>query len=244
MNVNRNHLNQPVGRNVTDWTPPVFPSHTVHTGRYCRLEPLDAERHGADLFQAFSEDPAGRNWTYLPYGPFASQADFQTWLESCMGSADPQFYAMIPNAAGRPAGLCSFLRIQPSAGSIEVGHLHFAESLKRTVAATEGMYLMMKYAFERGYRRCEWKCDHLNHASCASAQRLGFSFEGTFLNALVYKGRNRDTSWFSIIESEWPELENAFTSWLAAENFDEKGRQIHSLRTLTEPLLRQKIPVL
>lgn len=140
-------------------------------------------------------------------------------------------------------GIASYLRIDPGNGSIEVGHIHFSESLKQSVAATEAMYLMMKSAFELGYRRYEWKCDSLNAASCSAAQRLGLSFEGVFRNATIYKGRNRDTAWFAAIGSEWPALNTAFSKWLDAENFDSEGKQIVSLRSLTQPVLRNSTPI-
>ena len=139
-------------------------------------------------------------------------------------------------------GVASYLRIDPVAGSIEVGHINYSPKLQRTVAATEAMYLMMRRAFELGYRRYEWKCDSLNAPSRAAAQRYGFSFEGTFRQAWVYKGRSRDSAWFSIIDTEWPALREAFERWLAPENFDAAGQQRVSLASLTAPLLKTRYP--
>ena len=142
---------------------------------------------------------------------------------------DPLFYAILDQATNRAVGVAGYLRIDPRNGSIEVGHLGYSPLLQRTPAATEAMYLMMARAFELGYRRYEWKCDSLNEPSRAAALRLGFVFEGIFRQAVVVKGRNRDTAWFSVIDSEWPALKAAFVNWLAPDNFDEQGRQLARL---------------
>jgi len=210
------------------------------TGRYCRLEPLDPDRHAAALFAADAADAEGGSWTYLAYGPFSDLASYRDWLmASCLGN-DPLFYAIIDLSDGQPAGLASYLRIAPSAGSIEVGHIHYAPRLQQTPAATEAMYLLMQWAFQSGYRRYEWKCDALNAASRAAAQRLGLSFEGIFRQATVYKGRNRDTAWYAAIDTEWPALRQAFAAWLAPANFDSTGRQRVRLSDLTRPILKQR----
>ena len=212
-------------------------------GRFCRLEPLQPERHAADLFAANTadgRDADAKSWTYLPYGPFGSLGEYRAWMEaSCLGD-DPLFFAIVDLANGRPAGVASYLRVTPRSGSVEVGHLHFAPRLRRTAAATEAMYLMMKRAFDLGYRRYEWKCDALNAPSRAAAQRLGLSFEGVFRQATVYKGRTRDTAWYAAIDAEWPALRAAFEAWLAPGNFDEQGRQRVRLAELTGPILRQR----
>jgi RimJ/RimL family protein N-acetyltransferase len=203
-------------------------------GRFCQLEPVDLDRHAAALFEADAADADGRSWAYLAYGPFGDLGSYRAWLSaSCLGD-DPLFFAIIDRADGRPAGLASYLSITPAAGSIEVGHIHLAPRLQRRPAATEAMYLMMKRAFELGYRRYEWKCDALNAASRAAAQRLGFSFEGVFRQATVYKGRNRDTAWYAVIDTEWPALQQAFLTWLAPANFDSTGRQRTRLSELTK----------
>jgi RimJ/RimL family protein N-acetyltransferase len=220
---------------------PAFPTKQSIAGRTCFLEPLEAEAHASGLYAAYTQDQGGENWTYLPYGPFASFEDCLAWLRSVSSREDPQFYVIKRRQHGDPLGLASYLRMDPKNGSMEVGHIHFSESLKHSVAATEAMYLMMKRAFEAGYRRYEWKCDVLNAASCAAAQRLGFSFEGVFRNATVYKERNRDTAWFAAIDSDWPHLNEAFSTWLAPDNFDRDGRQKVALRSLTAPVLRRPL---
>jgi RimJ/RimL family protein N-acetyltransferase len=194
-------------------------------GRRCHLAPLSSATHAAALHEAHSLDRDGRNWTYLPYGPFASLADYTRWCEWAEKQEDPQFFAIVlPD--GRPVGTASYLRIEPAMGVIEVGHLAFSPLLQRTPAATEAMYLMMRRVFEElGYRRYEWKCDSLNAPSLAAAKRLGFTFEGTFRQALVIKGRNRDTSWLSIIDGEWPAVKRALEGWLDPANFDAQGKQ-------------------
>jgi RimJ/RimL family protein N-acetyltransferase len=158
---------------------------------------------------------------------------------TCPGD-DPLFFAILDRADGEAAGVASYLRITPSAGSIEVGHIHYSARLRRSPVATEAMFLMMRWAFESGYRRYEWKCDALNAASRAAAQRLGLSFEGVFRQAAVYKGRNRDTAWYAAIDREWPALREAFLAWLDSRNFDENGRQRTRLSDRTRPLLERR----
>ena len=195
-------------------------------GRLCRLESLDAAKHAAALHAAYAADRDGRNWTYLPYGPFASATEYGAWVESVQALDDPHFHAIVDLAAQQPIGVASYLRIDPAMGTIEVGHLSYAPALQRTPASTEAMYLMMRRAFEElGYRRYEWKCDSLNAPSVAAAKRLGFRFEGIFRQAVVMKGRNRDTAWFSIVDGEWPALRAAFEQWLDPSNFDATGAQ-------------------
>ncbi|HEY9248126.1 MAG TPA: GNAT family protein, partial [Rariglobus sp.] len=184
-----------------------------------------AGAHADELFAANSADQAGRMWTYLPYGPFASQADYRDWMERTCRGDDPLFYAIGDVASGRAAGVAAYLRVDPANGAIEIGHLAYSPALQRTTAATEALFLMIDRVFGLGYRRCEWKCDSLNAPSRAAATRLGFTFEGVFRQAVVVKGRNRDTAWFSIIDSEWPERRAGFVRWLAPENFDAAGRQ-------------------
>lgn len=220
-----NELGQPIGDPVPEWRTPPRPSRDPMAGRFCRIEHLDPGRHAEDLFEANSLDKERRNWTYLPYGPFASVEDYRAWIQSDCSGDDPLFHAVIDAGTGRAVGVASYLRITPVSGFIEVGHINFSPRLQRTPAATEAMYLMMARAFELGYRRYEWKCDALNEPSCAAARRLGFSYEGTFRQATIYKGRNRDTAWFAMLDGEWPEMKAAFESWLAPGNFDNDGRQ-------------------
>ncbi len=238
--VDINALGQPVGTVVAEWQAPSFPPHTSMSGRYCRLEPLDVDNHAASLFAANQEDVDGRGWSYLPYGPFSCEDDYRNWLLSMCRADDPQLYAIVDLQNNRALGLAAYLRIMPEAGSIEVGHLCFSPLLQCRPAATEAMYLMMKRAFTLGYRRYEWKCNSFNQASCNAAQRLGFSFEGIFRQAAVVKGRNRDTSWFSVLHSEWPALQGAFESWLDEENFDAQGQQRRRLSELTRQALADR----
>jgi RimJ/RimL family protein N-acetyltransferase len=235
-----NAFGQPIGSQLPGWTPPPLPPATPMEGRYCRLEPLSAELHADALHAANALDRDGRNWTYLPYGPFPSADAYRDWLRTGEQSTDPLFFAIVTKSDDQPAGIASYLRIAPEAGSIEVGHLHFSERLKHSPAATEAMYLMMELAFGLGYRRYEWKCDALNAPSRAAAQRLGLSYEGVFRQATVYKGRSRDTAWYAAIDSEWPALRQAFTTWLAPENFDERGQQRQRLSELTQPILKAR----
>jgi len=236
-----NHLGQPIGEALDGWAPPPMPPHTPMTGRLCVLSPVSPADARA-LWDAFSLDTEGRNWTYLSNGPYGDYAGFEAWVQVASASVDPQFYTVVARgaeaaAADVPAGVASYLRISPSMGTIEVGHIHFSPLLQHTPAATEAMYLMMRRVFEMGYRRYEWKCDALNAPSRRAAQRLGFSFEGVFRQAVVVKGRSRDTAWYACIDREWPALRAAYEQWLDPGNFDEQGRQRVSLSPLTAPIL-------
>lgn len=229
-----NEFDQPVGAEVPGWAGAEFPPHAELSGWGCRLEPLDPERHCGSLWQAFGADN-GAMWTYLTSGPFEDEAAMLAWLQQSAAKADPQFYAIVDEERGKALGLASYLRIDPAAGSIEVGWLHFSPAMQRTRLSTAAMALMMGNAFALGYRRYEWKCNDLNWPSRHAALRLGFSYEGTFRQARVDKGRSRDTAWFSVIDGEWPTLKTAFERWLADENFDEQGRQILRLSDLRLP---------
>lgn len=238
MTSNQSIVRRPLGFPLPHWKPPAVPPREPLVGRWCRLEPLDPVRHAEELFQALVVD--SDVWTYLAYGPFTTLAGYRDWMiQHCLRD-DPLFFAIHPLPDDKPAGIASYLRIAPTSGSIEVGHILYAPSLQRTPAATEAMFLMMQKAFDLGYRRYEWKCDALNAASRAAAQRLGLSFEGVFRQATVYKGRNRDTAWYAAIDSEWPSLRNAFLTWLDPQNFDAHGRQRTRLTDLTAPLLQQR----
>jgi RimJ/RimL family protein N-acetyltransferase len=238
MEPTRNDLGQPIGFPLPGWVPPPAPPREPMQGRYCRLEPLDPGRHAEALFEADASDADGRSWTYLAYGPFRTLSDYRGWMcATCLGD-DPLFFAIVDKADEKAAGVASYLRVTPAAGSIEVGHIHYSPRLQRSPAATEAMFLMMQWAFESGYRRYEWKCDALNAASRAAAQRLGLSFEGVFRQATVYKGRNRDTAWYAAIDAEWPALREAFLAWLDTGNFDADGRQRTRLSDRTRPLLK------
>ena len=230
------------GEIVKNWHEPPWPGQTVLEGRYVRLEPLDADRHAADLFRANSADKAGVIWNYLPYGPFSSVAGYHHWVKEAVSGKDPHFYAIIDQKTGHAGGVASYLRITPASGSIEVGHINFAPELQRSPGATEAMYLMMKWAFEAGYRRYEWKCDASNKRSRRAAERFGFSYEGIFRQHTLSKGRNRDTAWFAAIDKEWPALKEAYTAWLAPANFDAKGQQVEALADLTALVRVSKDP--
>lgn len=233
-----NSLGQPIGAAVPDWRPPPLPPRQSLPGRLCIVEPLDASRHAQSLFEAVALDGEGRMWTYLGYGPFPTAGAYREWLEAQSRSADPLFFTIVDRATSRPVGIAAYLRINPGDGVAEIGHLAFSPLLQRQAAATEAIYLMIRQLFDLGYRRCEWKCDALNGASRAAALRLGFTFEGVFRQALVYKGRNRDTAWYSIIDAEWPALDVCLRCWLDPANFDEHGRQRTSLSAMTAGLAR------
>jgi RimJ/RimL family protein N-acetyltransferase len=209
------------------------PPREAIAGRFCRVEPLLVERHAAELHDANRDDREGRNWTYLGVGPFANFDAYRTWLASVAVVDDPLFHAIVDSKSGKAVGVAAYMRIDRDNGVIEVGHLNFSPRLQATTAATEAMYLMMRRAFdELGYRRYEWKCDSLNEGSRRAAVRLGFVFEGIFRQAVVYKGRNRDTAWYSVLDSEWPALRAGFERWLSPDNFDEAGRQRRTLADL------------
>ncbi len=225
-----NHLGQPIGFPLPGWSARPRPPRTAMEGRLCRLEPIDVDRHSAELHSANREDKEGRNWTYLAYGPYERLEDYRDWLRAtCLGD-DPLFHAIVDRRTGRAVGVASYLRIDPGPGVIEVGHINYAPPLQRTAAATEAMFLMMRRVFdELGYRRYEWKCDALNGPSRAAALRLGFRYEGLFRQATLYKQRNRDTTWYAIIDRDWPALKARYERWLDPANFDAAGRQRQSL---------------
>jgi RimJ/RimL family protein N-acetyltransferase len=223
----------PVGKSLPGWTARPAPPRTAMTGRFCRLEPLDPARHAQDLFAANQLDADGRNWTYLFQEPFGDLASYRAWLEQVAKADDPLFHTIIDLKTEKAVGVATFMRVDRPNGVIEVGNINYSPLLQRTPAATEAMFLMMARVFdELGYRRYEWKCDSLNAPSRAAALRLGFQFEGIFRQAVIYKNRNRDTAWFSMIDSEWPALKRAYEQWFAPENFDAEGRQQHKLNDL------------
>jgi len=227
---NRNELEQPIGSATIGWQIARLPTNSSMIGEYCKIIPLNIDQHAESLYQSYSKDAENKNWTYLSYGPFDSIREFKSWLTSVANNSDPYFYSIVNKENNSAVGLASYLRINPKQGVIEVGHIHFSPILQRTPLATEAMYLMMRHIFEElGYRRYEWKCDSLNARSRKAAERLGFTFEGIFRQAMMYKGRNRDTAWYSVIDGEWPKLKRSFESWLAPANFDPTGNQKTSL---------------
>ncbi len=230
MRENQNELGQPIGFPVEDWQTCKRPSGSPMQGKYCRIEPYDPGLHNQALFEAFIRDENHTNWTYLPYGPFSDFESFDQWARQTCQQQDPLFHTIFDLKTDKAVGIASYLRISPEAGVIEVGHIHFSPLLQRTVLSSECMYLMMKRVFdELGYRRYEWKCDSLNAPSCSAANRLGFTFEGIFRQATMYKGRNRDTAWYAITDKDWPAIKQAFEQWLDANNFDADGQQKNSL---------------
>ena len=214
---------------LAHWQPVPLPVSITLPGRFVTLEPLSAARHARALWHAVEGQDAV--WDWLADGLYASEADLSAALALKETGAAARFFALIPNATGQAAGYASYMRMDPANGVIEVGNVMFAPALQRTPAATEAMYLMARHIFEElGYRRYEWKCNALNLPSQRAAKRLGFTFEGIFRQHMIVKGRNRDTAWFAMLDSEWPARKRAFEAWLAEENFDAEGRQIRALR--------------
>lgn len=198
------------------------------------LERLDPARHAAAVHAACAVDDGV--WAYLPYGPFDNAAAYRDWIAVMAAGRDPYFYA-ICDASGHALGVASYLRITPAVGVIEIGHICLSPALQRSVMATEALSAMIRWAFEAGYRRVEWKCDAANVPSCKAAERLGLSYEGIFRQATIVKGRNRDTAWFAAIDAEWPRLRAAYDAWLSPANFDQGGAQRQSLSAMTRPIV-------
>jgi len=227
----RDKFGNPIGFPIEAWTTRSRPPRAPMIGRWCRVEPVDVERHAADLHDANLADREGRNFAYFSYGPFADLDSYRAWLTKITAGDEPFFHAVVDADTGKAKGLAAFMRIDPPNGSIEVGHVLYSPRLQRTTASTEAIVLMMRRVFdELGYRRFEWKCDSLNAASHAAAKRLGFKYEGLFRNAMVYKGRNRDTAWYSMLDHEWRTLRGEFDRWLDPSNFDADGKQRTRLR--------------
>jgi RimJ/RimL family protein N-acetyltransferase len=224
-----NEYGQPVGDPV-EWTPGPPLGPVTLTGRTCRLEPLD-DTHVPALYDALCVGSPPEIWTYMSVGPFRDLESFSAHLDTLRALSATVPLAVL-QADGTPVGIATWLRIDHALGSAEVGHITYAASLQRTTAATEAMYLMAAHAFDVvGVRRYEWKCDSLNEPSRRAAARYGFTYEGTFRNAVVYKGRNRDTAWFAISDDEWPGIRAGFDAWLDPANFDEHGQQRAPLAT-------------
>lgn len=225
-----NEFGQPIGEPVSAPLPVPAPGRVRLSGRSCALEPLDPGAHAAGLFEAYSAGSPG-DWTYMPVGPFASADDYRGWAEAASGVQDPLQFAVLDGATGAPVGTLALMRQDTANAVIEVGFVAFSPAMQRTVRSTEAHFLLMRYVFEElGVRRYEWKCDALNAPSLRAAERLGFRFEGTFRQATVYKGRSRDTSWFSIIDAEWPALRAEYERWLDPANFGGDGEQLSPLR--------------
>ena len=221
---------RPLGPEV-DSTPARRPERTPLEGRFVRLEPLDAARHGPALWRNLVG--ADLLWDYLFDGPYPDEASLTAELARKAASSDPLFWAIIDRASGTAAGFAALMRQDPAHRVIEVGNILFAPALQRQPGATEAMALLANHAFDRlGYRRYEWKCNALNAPSRAAAERLGFTFEGVFRRHMIVKGRSRDTAWYAMTDADWPAARRAFALWLSPENFDGEGRQRRSLAAL------------
>ena len=208
-----------------------YPSKKKLIGKYSFLEPVSAKKHAKDLYKNFSLDKKGIDWTYMPTGPYKTFSSFKKYLTTDKLSGNPFFYSIYSKRLKTYCGLASYLRIKPEIGTIEVGWITYAKNLQRTVEATEAMYLMMKNVFENlGYRRYEWKCDSLNKKSNKAALRLGFKFEGIFRQATIYKKRNRDTSWYAIIDKDWKKIKKGYLKYLSSKNLDKNLNQKRSLK--------------
>lgn len=221
-----NEFGQPIGPALPDWQGAQPPARTTLTGRTCRVVPMSTDQHLQNLFDAYAAPGNEGLWTYMPVGPFTDIDELRRWMDAACKSEDPLFYTIMDNASDKAVGMAALMRIDPRPGVIEVGHIAYSPLLQQTPIATEAMFLLMQYVFNTlGYRRYEWKCDNLNAKSRAAADRYGFSYDGLFPQAMVYRGRSRDTAWFSMLDRDWPRIEAAYQQWLAPENFDENGNQ-------------------
>jgi len=228
----------PLGEPLPDWQPRPRPTRVTLTGRYCRLEPLDAQRHTDALFSAYAQAAdTARDWTYLSVGPFADAEAFRAYIERISAQSDPLHFAVVDLSTEQPLGTLALMNQRPEHGVVEVGFVVLWPALQRSRLATEAQFLLMRYVFdELGYRRYEWKCDSLHQRSRNAALRLGFRYEGTFRQAIVYKQRSRDTAWFSIIDKDWPLVSAALSQWLSPNNFDANGEQIRRLKEIHQRL--------
>lgn len=226
-----NQFGQIVGAPLPDWQPRPRPQRITLEGKRCRLEPLTGERAPA-LYQAYQLAEDGRGWTWLPESADVTAGQYSAWVRSVEALEDPLHFAVVDKRTGQPVGSLALMRIDNAHGVIEVGYVHFSSLMRGTALSTEAHWLLMRYVFDTlGYRRYEWKCDSLNAPSHRAALRLGFTYEGRFRQALVVKGRNRDTDWFSIIDGEWPQVDSAMRNWLAADNFSDDGKQKTTLES-------------
>ena len=216
---------------AADWKPVRAPVAQTMDGRYIRLEKLDPKRHGKDLWEALQGAASDQQlWDYLPYGPFYDLEPFYIWLDGYAISNDPLGFCVVDQESGKAEGILSLMSISPVHGRLEIGHVAFGATMQRTPKGTEALYLAAKLAFSQGYRRIEWKCDNANLRSRRAALRAGFTEEGVFRQHMIVKGKNRDTAYFSIIDTEWPAIEAAFEGWLAIENQPPAGQ----LKTLEQ----------
>lgn len=224
-------------RDLSDWKGCEPPQKKVFEGRYVRLEPLDAAKHGDGLYQAATDGDADERFRWLPEVKPESREAFQPWLEMAEASEDPMYFSVIDLASGNVAGRQTMMRMNPKQGVAEIGHIHWGPLIQKTPATTEALYLFAVHLFdELGYRRFEWKCDNRNEPSKDAALRYGMTAEGVHRQASVVKGQNRDTAWFSILDFEWPKAGEAMRLWLDPENFDENGKQIRRLEDIRRSL--------
>ena len=225
-----NQLSQPIGDALPDFQPGDLPNLERIEGQYAVIERLSKDKHGEDLYEVYGPDSPADMWTYLFQTPAQSQAEWSQKLDQMLAAQDRFHYAIVDKESGKALGTFALMRIDRNNRVIEVGAVTYSLKLKRTRLATEAQYLLARYVFEGlEYRRYEWKCDSLNQPSRRAAERLGFIYEGRFRQAVVYKGRNRDTDWLSMIDKDWPAVKNRLEKWLSQDNFDEKGRQIKAL---------------
>jgi RimJ/RimL family protein N-acetyltransferase len=227
-----------IGPRLADPSPAQRPTRVVLDGRYCRLEPIDPARHADELFHASNPPDAARRFRYLFDVVPATRALLDDWLDKAVRTDDPLVFAVIDKRSGRVEGRQTLMRITPEHRSIEIGNIYWGPAIARSAVATEANYLFARHVFEDlGYRRYEWKCDALNAPSRSAAMRLGFTFEGHFRRAIINKGRTRDTTWYAMIDEEWPALRAAYDQWLAPGNFDAAGQQRTALSALTRAAL-------
>ncbi len=229
-----NEYGQWVGDRVPDWHGAGELERKMLAGRSCRLEPMDAERHAVDLFAAFAQAQDERDWTWLGSVRPISVAATELWLQGKVDDAGLVPYVVVDVRSERAVGVVCLMAIERANGTVEIGHVSWSLSMKRSVMSTEVVWLLLREAFACGYRRVEWKCDALNVASRQAAERIGFTFEGRFRQRMVRKGRNRDSDWLSIIDGEWPEINAALQGWLAPENFDAEGQQLRRLESFRQ----------
>ncbi|WP_140985525.1 GNAT family N-acetyltransferase [Asticcacaulis tiandongensis] len=228
LGVRENQFGDPIGKAVPDWKGCARLPDTDLSGRTCRVIPYAID-HADDLYKAYARDD-GRMWSYLPYGPYQSPSDVHNGIMDWQDNKGLQTFTILKD--NTPVGHASFMRYDLHNGSVEIGGVTFSPLLQRSTAATEAMYLMMKHAFDHGFRRYEWKCNQLNWPSSHAAQRLGFTFEGVFRNAQVAREGRRDTAWYSVIAEEWPQVRARLETWLDPANFDASGQQIRALRDI------------
>lgn len=231
--MNHNSFGQVIGAEVPHWQLAGQPQREILPGHFCYLEPVNADKHEQSLYQAYHSVNDTRDWTYFYCERPESESDFYHYLQTLINVTDAVHYTVVDAQSEQALGTVGLQRIDEKNGVIEIGSVNWSPQLKRHSAGTEAIYLLLHYVFDKlDYRRCEWKCDSLNEPSNLAAMRFGFQFEGQFRQAVVTKGRNRDTNWYSITDREWPLIRQAFNAWLAVENFDSQGRQKTRLQNL------------